>query len=75
MPKSMMMLIISTGRERINQGRSLPWRQMVESMMRLISTLVMASMTLVSTGKRTMNMAIQAPREAVKPITSVRYWL
>ena len=63
------------GSDSRNHGRSLPWRQVVLSSSFAIATLVMASRILLISGKMIMKLAIHAPRETVKPRTSVRYWL
>ncbi len=75
MANIMMMLATVMGRDRINQGRSLPWRHLVLSRIFAMITLVMASSSLDSTGNTTMKLAIHMPRVTVKPRVSVRYLL
>ena len=67
-----MMLATVIGKERMNHGRSLPWRQTVLSRTFAIRTLVIASISLETTGKITMKLAIHRPRLTVKPRVSVR---
>ena len=71
----MMMLATVIGKDRMNQGRSLPWRHLVLSSTLAIRTLVMASSSFESTGKTTIKPAIHMPRLTVKPRVSVRYLL
>lgn len=68
-------LMMIMGRDNRNHGRSLPWRQVVLSSNFAITTLVTASRILLNSGKMIIKLAIHAPRETVKPKTSVRYWL